>query len=401
MKQKILDISIKHWNERFVGISAIDVSKKLNIPHENAMLLLEELKKENKGSLNENVTLGLLSINIDDETTDDEMPKLKQVTTHFFFPSKEILEHYFHENIKDFYPNGEYLNRLHCGYNQLELIYFDIKVLSKYLNNKEIYSLNDDATGGFLRLNSAYKSTISEDDIDEIWFDKVWYGKRRLINGYISVAASTQQLSRLPKKEQNYWAGFEIENPIFIDYDPDFNRFLLSFYDGDPTESKDPIQAIESAIEGINKILKFDLFNKSKNPYLGYPINNTYKEFVDCNSELYKIIGPDNIKNDNLTKIYLNYCKGIISDLVHKDKDRKLSSMQVIELILNKLNPQLLEVFKIHWEKVKENRISGDHRITYPYQEQKNYYDLFCSICYDTNEILRSIKFEFAKFEIK
>lgn len=397
MKQKILEISVKQWNDRFVGISAIDISKKLNIAHEEVMLKLEELRAENKGTLNENVTLYQISLDIDNDTNDFKFPEPKPITTHIFFPSKQILENYYQENLIEFVNNGEYTNKLHRGYNQTDLIFFDIKTLSLYLNNKEIYSLNDEVTGGVLRLASDFKLDMSDKEFNKIWFDKVWYGKRTLLNGEIAVSAILKDLSGLPKKEQSYWYRFELDNPIFTEYDEDFHRFVSRAYYGNWTESKDPIQDIKTVIEEINEIFDFKIFSKTENPYLKYPINNTFKEFVDCNSELYKIIGPDNLKLIKVKKIYLDYCKGENLDLTHKKTDRQLSTLQVMELILNKLNKDLLIAFKEHWERVKQNRIEGDHKITNPIQKKENYIDSFRLICHKTKEILKEIKIEFEK----
>lgn len=397
MKQRIVDISVKHWNDRFVGISAIDISKKLNISHEEIILKLEELRAENKGTLNENVTLYQISLDIDNDTNDFKFPEPKPITTHIFSPSKQILENYYQENLIEFANNGEYTNKLHRGYNQTDLIFFGIKTLSRYLNNKEIYSLNDDVTGGVLRLNPQFTTNLHYKELDKIWFDKVWYGKRRLSNGEIAVSAILNNLSGLPKKEQSYWYSHELDNPIFTEYDEDFHRFVSRAYYGNWTESKDPIQDIESVINEINKIFNFKIFSESENPYLKYPINNTFKEFADCNSELYKIIGSDNLKLNKITKIYMDYCKGEKLDLTHKKTDRQLSTLQVMELILKKLNKDLLIEFKEHWEKVKQNRIEGDHKITKPTHKKENYIDSFRLICFETKEILKGIKIEFEK----
>lgn len=397
MKQQIIDIAIQHWNDRFVGISALDIAEKLELSHEKTMSYLEELKAEGKGTLNENVTLYQISLEINETDKDFKPPEPKPVTTHIFFPSKDILELFFSDNLKIFVNNGEYTNRLHRGFNQIELIYFEIKVLGKYLSNKEIYELSDDVTDGVLRLNSDYITNLSDKDLDEIWFDKVRYGKRKLKNGNIAISAILKDLSGLTKKEQSCWFGFELENPKFAEDDEDFSRFVSRAFDGNWTESKDPIQDLTTEIEKLNKIFKFKLFSKSENPYLRYPVNNTYKEFVDCNSELFKLIGPDNLKIKSIKNIYLDSCKGKVENLKHKKTGRDLSTMQIMELVLNEINTGLAKTFKMNWETVKQNRIEGDHKITTPIQTKDNYIESFRRICNASKNILISIKKEFEK----
>ena len=270
-------------------------------------------------------------------------------------------------------------------------------MLGKYLDNKEMYSLSDDVTGGVLRLNSDFIAILSDEEIDKIWFDKVWYGKRKLKSGDIAVSAILKDLSGLTKKEQSYWYGFELDTLNFSQDDEDFYRFVSRAYYGNWTEIKDPIQDIKSEIEKLNEVFKIKLFSNSENPYLRYPINNTFKEFADCNSELFKLIGPDNLKLKTIKKIYLEYCQGKVEDLTHVKTGRDLSKMQVMELILNKINENLTITFKLHWENVRQNRIEGDHKITVPTQSKENYIDKFRQICNDSKNILISIKNEFEK----
>jgi hypothetical protein len=397
MKQQIINIALSHWNEKFVGISALDIADKLKISHKETLKYLEELKDENKGTLNENVTLYQISLDLNNNDDNFKLPEPKPVTTHIFFLSKDILNNYFQNNLKDFIKNGEYTNRLHRGFNQIELIYFNIKVLLKYLVNKEMYLLEDDVTGGVIRLNSEYYTNLTDDEIDNVRFDKVRYGKRKLLNGNIAVSAILKDLSGLTKKEQSYWYGFELENPDFILADEDFLRFVSRAYYSNWIESKDPIHDIKSNIESINEIFSFKLYSKNENPYLRYPINNTFKEFVDCNSELYKLIGPDNLKLSKVKKVYLELLNGKLEDLTHKETGRPLSTIQVMYLILTKLNIELAEIYKVHLEIVKQNRIAGDHKITIPNQNKEDYIEKFRQYCNESKNILISIKNEFKR----
>lgn len=397
MQQDIIDLAIKYWNEKFVGISGIDISEKLNIQHEKVIKILEQLETEGKGTLNENVVFHPLTFALDPETNNFKMVKAEPVTTHVFFPAKGLLKTYFKENISNFTNNGEYTNKLHQSYNPLDLIPFDIKVLGKYLNNKEMYSLNDDVTGGIIRLNSDYTLGMSEEETDKVYFDKIWYGKRKLANGDIAVTAIIKDLAELTKKEQSYWYGFELEKPAFKENDNDFNRFVSRAYYGCWADSKDPIHDIKSEIKEINKFLGFNIFKKTENDYLEYPINNTFKAYADCNSELFKLIGPDNLEFKNIKKIYLDHLGGKTEDLIHSQSKRNLSPMQVLELIIQYSNCDLCKRFKENWNIVKKNRIEGDHKITTPTQSKENYIDIFRNTCEIIKLILIDLKSELEK----
>jgi hypothetical protein len=388
MKQQILDFTIKLWNERLVGISALDIAEKLEIPHLNVMTYLEELKSENKGTLNENAKLFVISIEPGKKLN---LSNSKKVKTHIFFPSKEILSVYFENNLNEFNKNGEYKNRQHKGYSPIDLIYFDQKVLIKYLSDKEKYELNDDVSGGVIKLSSEFYSNSTEAEIDKEWFDKIWYGKRKLNDGKTVVAAILKDLSSLKVKEQSYWYGFETDNTSFDLKDNDFSKFVSRAYEGNWTESNDPIREIKNSIESINKTLQFKLYGKSENPYLRYPLNNTFKDFVDCNSELYKLIGPDNLRLSKVKKLYLELLNGNIESLTHKS-GRSLSSIQIMELIMEELNDSLSINFKKIMNVIKENRIEGDHKITIPNSEKVNYVNKFREYCEEIKNFL--IKFE-------
>jgi len=396
MEQQIIDIAIKHWNRNFSGISASDIAEKLNLSHNEVMECLEKLKEGNKGTLNQNVSLGLVSINIDEET-EEVKTEHSTIVTHIYFPSKEILENYYSKNLNVFINNGEYKNRLHRGFSQIDLVYFEVNILDRYLRNREIYSIDDDVTGGLLKLNINYLDTLTDEEIENKYFNKIWYGKRRLLSGHISVSAILHDLSEMPVKEQSYWYGFEIENPKFSENDNDFSRFVTRAYYGELVDSNDPIFEISKEIKGINKIFGFDLFLNYENTYLTYPINNTLKEFADCNSELYKLIGPDNLKYKSIKKVYLDYLKGKLDDIIHSESNRAFSQIQILTLIIEKLDKELAIEFKEVWETIKSNRIIADHKISKPNYLPANYIDSFRLNCDRVRNILKRIGIEMTK----
>ena len=396
MEHQIIDIAIKHWNKNFSGISACDIAEELNMSHNEVMECLEKLEKENKGALNHNVSLELVSINFDEET-EEFKTEHSSIVTHIYFPSKEILENFYSENLNVFIHDGEYRNRLHRGFSQIDLVYFQVNVLDRYLRNKEIFSFDDDVTGGQLRLNRNYLDTLTDEEIENKYFNKIWYGKRRLLSSHISVSAILQELSEMPVKEQSYWYGFEIENPKFSENDDDFDSYVTRAYYGEWVDSNDPIFEISKEIKNINKIFGFDLFQNFENPYLTYPTNNTLKEFADCNSELYKLIGPDNLQYKSIKKVYLHYLKGKPDDIVHSQSNRAFSQIQILSLIIEKLDKELAIEFKEVWETIKSNRVIADHKISTPDYLPANYIDTFRANCDKVGNILKRIGVEMAK----
>lgn len=396
MEQQIIDIAIKHWNKNFAGIPACDIAEKLNLSHNEVLKCLEKLKEENKGTLNQDVSLVQISIDIDEETKELKTEQ-KSIITHIYFPSKELLENFYTENLKAFINNGEYKNRLNRGFNQIDLVYFDVSVLDKYIRKKEIYSIDDDVTGGLLKFNIQFVNTLTKEEIEDVYFNKIWYGKRRLVNGNISVSVILYDLSELPVKEQSYWYSFELENPKFTEYDDDFNRFVTRAYFGEFADSNDPIFELSTEIRKINEIYGFTLFQNSENPYLTYPINNTLKEFADFNSELYKLIGPDNLQDKSIKKIYLEYLKGKAEDIIHPESGRAFSTIQILTLIIEKLDNQLAIEFKNIWKTIKDNRIIADHKISKPDYLPINYIDDFRKNCDKVSKTLKQIGIEMIK----
>jgi biotin operon repressor len=93
MIDKVLELSIEHWNQKFVGVSALEICEKLSVSNEEVMKIMENLRDQGKGSINANVELYPAKFNPDNL----EWSMLEQgIITHMFFPSKEVLTNYFY-----------------------------------------------------------------------------------------------------------------------------------------------------------------------------------------------------------------------------------------------------------------------------------------------------------------
>lgn len=147
IQNRILELSIQQWNRSFGGISALDICDRISVSNEDVMKEMEKLCEEGKGSINANVEL--YPIRIDLENPKFEIPK-EGTTTHVFFPSKELLEEHFYSSdlVRERYP--EYKNRLHCGANQLDLVMFSEEVLARYFDHPEFYEIDDSLSGGHI-----------------------------------------------------------------------------------------------------------------------------------------------------------------------------------------------------------------------------------------------------------
>lgn len=391
MKDKILKLSIENWNNRFGGTSAISIAEKLNIEHKFVQKVFKIFAKEGKGKISENVELGNISV---DPKTPGSM-SYKKVNTTIFFPSKKVLTNYYYNSdlAKKDYP--EYKKRLHIGHSQIELCYFSISVLKKYQDHLEKYDIVDSNSGGYIRTNFDYTDKI--DDTERI--TSTSFGKRKIKNESYAVVVFLKDLSKLPEKEQSYWHSHELDSPNFNTSDKDFHKFYMRFIEGVPAAYKNPIDELFSLLSSINQLLIKEnvgkLFTKLSNPYLTYPVNNTYKNFSDSLSELYKIIGPDGNKKNTLKKILKDEFKMTENDFKHEDSDKKFSSMELFKLLVEKLNINSKGLDII--EDIKNHRIEADHKVTKPKSSNIDYIGKFRRLIEKLNPFYKKIENKLSK----
>lgn len=324
--QAALVSAVNGWFKNFAGTSALDVARDLSFDHSIVMRLFEELAETGHGSINANVTL--YQVSFDPENIAAGF-KHEPVVTHIFFPSEQALHEAFYSSGLPQKRLPEYTTRLHLGAHQIGLAYFSEEVLARYLDHPELYKINDSLAGGDI-------SALSSTPEDRYLY--VRYGKCRLRSGSIAVTAIFKDLSGMGPSEQRYWHSFEIESPDIDKSDTHFQNFLARTYEGDFVDFEDPITRLLEGAKGVNKALAPDnLFAKAQNAHLHLPVEQTYKSYCDAASELYKIVGPDNLSQSTLKALLTKEFGISLEGIKHAESGRPLSTLQLVALLEEKL----------------------------------------------------------------
>ncbi|MBE0468277.1 MAG: hypothetical protein IBX55_02045 [Methyloprofundus sp.] len=375
--EEVVSYSLGSWNRTFGGVSAIDIASNVGITNEEAMRALELLVESGRGAINANVELYVITF--DTENPKPLMPG-KNVTTHIYFPDTDEIENYYYSSglARDEFP--EYKARLHKGAHQLALVYFSEEVLSRYFDHPEFYEIDDSNSGG---------SIHTKPDTPEGRYLYVRYGKRKQSDGKSTVTAIYKDLYVMSDEEQRYWHAHEIGEFEGVDNDPDFAKFVSRTYDGAFVDFESPLKDLEQAIEEVNSVYEDAcLFSRTKNSHLRTPVENTFKSFCDCCSELYKLIGPDSL-NKKLMKHFMVTKLGVNEEeFVHKESGRPLSPIQLLCLLENKLKTSntLSESIK----EVGKYRIQADHKVLEEETSDEDYVSNFLTICRELTGSLQS-----------
>lgn len=378
--QAALASAVDGWFKNFAGTSALDVARDIALDHPKVMRLFEELVRAGHGSINADVTL--YQVSFDPENIAAGF-KHEPVVTHIFFPSQQALRDAFYSSSLPQQRLPEYTTRLHLGANQIGLAYFAEEVLARYLDHPELYEINDSLAGGDV-------SALSGTSEDRYLY--VRYGKCRLKSGSIAVTAIFKDLSDMGPSEQRHWHSFEIESPEIDKSDSHFQNFLARTYEGDFVDFENPIARLLQGIEGVNKSLEPEnLFTKVKNIHLRLPVEQTYKSHCDAASELFKIVGPDNISQPKLKSLLTGDFGVSPEDLIHAESGRPLSTLQLLALLEEKLNaPGLLTTLL---RPLSQLRVAADHKVLEVETETRSYSRRFAEMC---NELAVSLE-ELAK----
>lgn len=385
IEKKILDYAIEHWHSDFTGVSGISISQRLNTPHSKVLQVFNSLEEKGYGSLRSKVKLYSLELNPDSKDFGNHC----EIITSIFFPSRNVLKKYIEEEfIQKEIP--EYKLRLQKGDSQIRLYYFDHEVLQKYLDHPEIYDVSNSVIGGNIHIKYDYYKMLSEEEIDQILFPTIRFGKRKLVDDSIALSVIVHDLSELPDKEQKYWNSYEIESPEFCLDDPDFEKFFRRDFGAEFIDDEDPLSFLFDEINKINELFSPNFFfSVVENPYLGYPIVNSEKSISDCCSELFKIIGPNSFNTKLLERILTEKFGLTEEDFYNRESNRKKSKFVLFALICQNLDiDQLIEVVN----DIKDLRISADHRIIIPGLTAKNYISDFRRLVHKLSNNLRILR---------
>lgn len=306
IRNKVLKYVVERWKQSFVGTSALELADSISLTYGEVTRRLEILVSRG--------TVYLRSARLGQPTEFRELKlengkiirfpaNWEMVDTVIAFPERHVLVEVFKEEGKDY---GVFTNRLHRGDSQLSHCFFRQDVLDKYLQYPDRYLISDTIVSGYILTKDAYYFSLPEDKRDKETFAEIRYGKRKLKEGGITIAAIAIDLSGLPYQEQQYWASHEIEEGIeFVQKDPEFEKYYRMMFEGEWVSYEDPLQEIRNVVECINNLIDRSVCGKlfrntSENPHLRYIVRNTVKAYQDVHKELYKLLGADSLDKNVL-----------------------------------------------------------------------------------------------------
>lgn len=365
---RVLAATIVKYFQSFGGTSALDVARSLSIGHGAVMEVFEELCGQGYGKMNSNVELNQVSF---DPANPAAGFKFEPITTHIFFPSAEALRKAYYASDLPQKRLPEYQTRLHLGAPLYGLAYFREEVLGKYFAHPELYEVRDSLAGGEVQPAS--------DAPEHRWLD-VRYGKCLLKSGHVAVSAIFKDLSHMSLPEQRHWHSHEIEEPELDTSDEHFRTFLRRTYEGDWAEFDDPLERLSTAIGQVNAAAgEHAFFKRVKNTYLQLPVEETYKSYCDSASELFKLIGPDNLLQARLKALLTGRFNVREEEFVHAESGRNLSNVQLLERVEAELGASGL-VTKVV-KQVQSLRIDADHKVLEADIEAKGSSRQFAALC--------------------
>ncbi|WP_180134552.1 hypothetical protein [Acinetobacter sp. YH12070] len=377
IQKNIERISIENWNRSFSGTSSSEIAKKIDIEHSLVMKAMENLVSNGLGSINANVEMCEVSMDIDMEKPNFNFTP---IILHIYFPSKNMLEEYFYTSDLVRKDIPEYKKRLHLGAHQLGQVFFDEAVLSRYFDYPEYYDVDDSRSGGHIY--------IASDKTPEERYIHVRHGRKTLLTNQSVVIAIYKDLENMSEFEQRHWHAHEL-NSAQLDFcvnDEAYQNFYNRNYEGAWIEYKDDLLDLTKNIELLNSLLGDKVLNKTENIYCNPPVENTNKAYFDSCSELFKLVGPDNI-NQKTLKTFLKVNKACIEqDFIHEESGRSLSAIQLMELFEEKIG--VSKAFTKSIRLLQKDRTEADHKITELKISEDNLVEKFFS---HINELNRNI----------
>lgn len=351
----LLSLVVDRWKKDFKGISALEIADMLGITNEDAMARLRVLEgdgtvrlrscKLGQGIKFSELAMGDASVKM---ATEFEM-----VDTLMAFPSRSVLEDAFHRDRVDY---GVFTNRMHLGDSQMQLYHFKREVLERYLKDREKYEVDDDATGGDVRMTSKYFMSLSDEEQDTLGFASVRYGNMKLADGTEAIGAIAKDLEDLPKADQHHWAAHEIEDPVPSADNKSWNDFISESFEGNwGADHTDYVEVLATVLKAINAKIA-ELFIKTGHPGLHLPVVNTVEEYSRAHKELYKLVGADNLQEAGLKKLLL--AKGCAEQEFVNDGGRPKGKWALFKLLAGRTGLDW-----VAFDVVAENRIADSHKM--------------------------------------
>ena len=167
--------------------------------------------------------------------------------------------------------------------------YFERSVLSKYRASPDLYMLDEDDMGGTL------ETIHGENELpQERPYFRVRFGFRKLSNRFVCIAAWGPDVEHLPEREKNVWVGYLLENSIFHDNDPAFNRWVDRNVNGSWAVESGPKSRLGASLSDVQVLtrhtLSVPLFKFTENPLLNYPEAENSESYAKAHLELYRLI---------------------------------------------------------------------------------------------------------------
>lgn len=368
IQKAILSECASRWFKNPAGITASELAREFGISNEEACKEFESLCEAGYGKMNRDAEFTELSFDTKNSQAGFTHTRIK---THVFFPSKQVLADAFYGSELPRQNLPEYVVRLHLGAHQYGLVFFNEEVLSRYFEHPEFYEIEDSLAGGSI-------STSSKASEDRYLYLR--FGKCRLNTGHVAISAIHKDLAHMGASEQRYWHAHEIVEPLIDVSDENFKKFLGRTYEGAWVEYPDPIRNLLDEIVGVNlDISPLSLFTRTENVYLRMPVEQTYKSYCDCASELFKVVGPDALSQSTLKSLLKERFGQTQENFIHPESERPLSTVQLLSLLESKLGVH--DALSGPLKNVAELRIKADHKILAPEATNRSYSGDFANLC--------------------
>lgn len=377
IQKNIEKISIENWNKSFGGTASSEIANRIEIDNSIVMRAMEDLVAVNYGTINANVELSQISI--DSETREFEFTPIK---VHIYFPSKQMLEEFFYSSdlVRKSIP--EYKKRLYLGAHQLSQVLFDESVLARYFDYPEYYELDDSRSGGHIY--------ICSEETPEERYIHVRHGRKALANGKSAIVAIYKDLANMSEFEQRYWHSHElnIHELDFLPNDEAYEKFFNRNYEGAWVNYTDELSDLTNNLESLNSLFENNIFNKVQNIYCRPPVENTLKSYFDSCSELFKLVGPDNINQKTLKDFLRNNKDCLDKDFVY-ESGRDISKLELLGLFEEKIgsSKKLTKAVRL----LQKDRTQADHKIIESKIARENLSEQFFNHVEEINAIIKEI----------